>query len=86
MSSAEDLILVTSEGQRVGPVTVRGVDVDFPSPEVRWTWVLDARIVPYTDLPLATVLERARNVRKKWVIVPASQLDAHLAKVNQPRG
>lgn len=84
MSSADDtLILLTSTGERVGPCHAAGVDVTFPSPDVRWAWVLDARCEPYPDLPLTDVLARARNVRKRWVLVTSAMLDTHLAVVNR---
>lgn len=84
MSSADDsLFLLTATGERVGACQAAGVDVTFPSPDVRWAWVLDARCEPYPELALVDVLARARSVRKRWVLVTGAMLDAHLAAVNR---
>lgn len=73
MSSDSGLVLLSAEGATVGPATVRGgVDVVFPGDGIRWTWVLDARHEPYASLPIEKVLERARSVRKQYVLVQAS--------------
>lgn len=73
MSSEGTLVLLGADGTKVGAVEVSGVDVKFPDPSIRWTWVLDARHEPYTGLPIAAVLERARGVRKRYVLVSAEQ-------------
>lgn len=57
------------DGKEAGEARIEGSDVIFPSSEMRWTWVLDARHEPYTELPLQKILERADAVRKRWVLV-----------------
>lgn len=62
--------------------TLRLVDVKgntLPAPELvnnevvfkdgfTWTWCLDARYEPYTEMEEADVLKRAANVRKRYVL------------------
>lgn len=60
--------LYNTDGERIGDVHAAGVDVTFPLPDVRWTWVLDARSEPYNELPTDVVLQRAVDVRKRWVL------------------
>ncbi len=70
MSDAtESLALFTVDGARIGPVTVSGTDVVFPDTSVKWVWVLDARPEPYPGLERSIVFERARNVRKRYVLM-----------------
>lgn len=40
-----------------------------------WVWCLDARFEPYTELDEAVVLQRAANVRKRYVLfgTPAAE-------------
>lgn len=70
MSDAtESLALFTVDGTRIGPVTVAGTDVVFPDAAVKWVWVLDARPEPYPELERSIVFERARKVRKRYVLM-----------------
>ena len=78
MSTDGELMLVTADGAPLGAVTVQGVDVTFPDPDVRWVWVLDARHTPYDELPVRDVLSRARNVRKRYVLLDRARYEASL--------
>lgn len=68
MSSEGGLVLYSVTGEKVGAPTLDGRDVVFPSAEMRWTWVLDARHEPYNKLELDEVLKRAAKNRKRWVL------------------
>jgi hypothetical protein len=68
-ASASPLSLYRFDGTRLGAVEVQGVDVKFPSPDVQWVWVLDARCEPYPELERAEVFARAQKVRKKYVLM-----------------
>lgn len=54
---------------------------DFINNEVKfkdgyeWVWCLDARFEPYTELDEAEVLQRAANVRKRYVLFNAEAAD-----------
>ncbi|MBU6162757.1 MAG: hypothetical protein KGO50_16700 [Myxococcales bacterium] len=70
MSAASgDLAIYTVDGTRVGPVSVKGIDVVFPDPSIKWTWILDARHEPYPALERNEVFRRAKTVRKKYVLI-----------------
>ena len=70
--------LYNIDGERVGDARAAGTDVTFPHPDIRWTWVLDARSEPYCYLPMEDVLQRAVDVRKRWVLFaePVTRRDA----------
>lgn len=75
MSSNESLSIFDVSGKLIGPVSVKGIDVVFPDPAIRWVWVLDARCEPYPELDRAEVFSRARQVRKRYVLMP--DVEAH---------
>jgi hypothetical protein len=68
-AAAGDLAVYSVEGARLGPVTVKGIDVVFPDPTLRWVWILDARHEPYASMEREIVFARARKNRKKYVLM-----------------
>ncbi len=72
MSTDERMLLYDLQGSLAGEATLVNNEVAFPSDAFRWTWVMDARHAPYSELPLKEVLHRAEHARKKWVLVNAS--------------
>jgi hypothetical protein len=72
MSSSDSLAVFDVSGKKIGPVSVKGIDVVFPDPAIRWVWVLDARCEPYPELERSEVFSRARQVRKRYVLMPDS--------------
>ena len=71
MSSASAIRLISVDtGLPVTPPDIVNNEVVFKD-GVQWVWVLDARIEPYTDLPVADVIARAKINRKRYVLVNA---------------
>ena len=66
---ASELIVYDTQGTKVTTAEVKAGEIVFADPAMRWVWVLDARHEPYNELPLAKILERAANARKKWALV-----------------
>lgn len=62
-------LVFTADGELVGAAQVQGADVVFPNPDIKWVWVLDARHEPYDTMALPAILDRARRVRKNFVLV-----------------
>ncbi|MCB9507573.1 MAG: hypothetical protein H6700_07210 [Myxococcales bacterium] len=69
MSDDTALALYDIAGAPACAVSVHEGDVQFADPEVRWTWVLDARHAPYDGLSLREVLERAAHAHKRYALV-----------------
>ncbi len=69
MADDGKLVIYDVHGTRVGEATLVEGEVAFPDPEMRWTWVLDARHAPYSDLDLTAVLHRAEHARKQYALV-----------------
>lgn len=63
------ILLYRIDGSLVGEAKVKDGDVVFPSNDVSWTWVLDARKEPYHELKLEEVRTRADHARKLYVLV-----------------
>ena len=71
-----DLIIYDIKGNKVGSADVVDGEVIFRSSDHEWVWVLDARHEPYDELDLKTVLHRAAEVRKRFVLVAAKPEEA----------
>jgi hypothetical protein len=69
MSEESRLLIYDVHGAQVGEADLVAGEVVFRNPEHRWTWVLDARHAPYSELSLADVLHRAEHANKRWVLV-----------------
>lgn len=68
MSDDARLLIYDLHGNTLGEATVVEGEVQFPDPDMRWVWVLDARHAPYTELPLEEVLHRAEHAHKRYVL------------------
>lgn len=67
------LLLYRIDGSLVGEATTKDGDVIFPSNDIAWTWVLDARKEPYHELKLEEIRTRADHARKRFVLVAQAE-------------
>lgn len=71
MSDASAIRLLSTEtGLPVSTPDIVNNEVKFKD-GIEWVWVLDARIEPYTDLPVEEVIARAKKNRKRYVLMVA---------------
>lgn len=71
MSEASAIRLLSTEnGQPVATPEIRNNEIIFKD-GIEWVWVLDARIAPYTELPVEEVIARAKTNRKRYVLLNA---------------
>lgn len=76
MSDSELLIVDTDTAETVGRAELDDRDVVFPEGIDGWTAVLDARHPPYADRTLEENCEYAAHVRKPYLLVCDTDLDA----------
>ena len=69
--SDSNLVLLDTKGTKVCDVDLVDGEIVFGKDDIKWVWVLDARHEPYPSLSLETVLHRAAEVRKEYVLVAA---------------
>ena len=62
------LLLYRIDGSLVGEATVKDGDVVFPTSDVTWTWVLDARKEPYHELKLEEMANLVNGKRLNLTI------------------
>lgn len=64
----------TDDAERDSEVTGTGGDIVFPHHVRGWSDVLDCRVEPYTEQSLTENCDLAHHVRKRYILVRASQV------------
>lgn len=73
MSDAPAIRLLSTEtGQPAATPSIVNNEIIFKD-GIEWVWVLDARIEPYTELPVEEVIARAKINRKRYVLLNAEE-------------
>lgn len=73
MADSSPWLIDTTTGEKLAQAHSEGSETTLPD-GFSWTWCLDGRVEPYSEMELARVLGRAKINRKRYLLVNNAQL------------